>query len=361
MRELVGPLRELLATGRRAAWCSTIETRGSTPQKAGSTMLIVEDGRQFGTLGGGCVEADVRQAALAQMQSPTPCLVDRTLDSETSWADGLICGGRMKFVIQPFGGSDSESVAYFTALADVVESGDGGCELIVATEKSPLGMGVRVLVDGDSSLLASLHLPASVANDFLVAVPNLDDRPSAKVTGNFAVLPILPRCRLTIVGAGHVGQAVAELAAKVDFEIHIVDDREQFANRQRFGFAKSIHVGPFEQTLTNLPIGPRDYCLVMTRGHGHDAEALHRLVTKPARYVGLIGSRRKIRMILDDLERAGVPRSDLARVHAPLGIDIGSQSVMEIAVSIVAELIGHRNLGPDRFPPQPHFQDAAKT
>ena len=124
-----------------------------------------------------------------------------------------------------------------------------------------------------------------------------------------------------------------------------IDDRPEFVQESRFPRAEKRISGPFDRLLPNIEITPDTYCLIVTRGHGHDPEALFHLADRGARYVGLIGSRRKIKMIFENLAAEGVSREALAKVHAPLGIDIGSQTVPEIAVSICAELVAHRNLG----------------
>jgi xanthine dehydrogenase accessory factor len=177
----------------------------------------------------------------------------------------------------------------------------------------------------------------------------LHTRPRASVQHGIAYLPILPRITLFIVGGGHVGQAVARLAADVDFEIWVLDDRERYASRERFPSAHRILVGDIGAKLKELAEGrditPSVYALIVTRGHAHDEEALYHLATTDAGYVGMIGSKRKIQLIYEDLLARGIPADALARVHAPLGFAIGSQTVPEIAVSIVAELIACRNLG----------------
>jgi xanthine dehydrogenase accessory factor len=169
-----------------------------------------------------------------------------------------------------------------------------------------------------------------------------------------AFLPSWPRIRLLIVGAGHVGQAVARLAVEADFDVWVVDDRQQYAHAGRFPTAERILVGPIEEVLASLQITPRTYALIVTRGHGHDQEALYHLAPTPAAYVGLIGSRRKIRLIFDGLRELGIAETDLRRVAAPVGLDIGSQTVLEIAISIVAELIARRNLGPQGVAARTH-------
>ncbi len=146
------------------------------------------------------------------------------------------------------------------------------------------------------------------------------------------------------MGGGHVGWKVAELAVDVDFDVTVMDDREEYCNADRFPSAKQLIRGPMEEVLPTLDVDANTFCIIVTRGHNHDETALFHLAETPARYVGLIGSKRKIRLIMDDLHGAGISGSALARVHAPIGFDIGSQTVPEIAVSIVAELIAHRNL-----------------
>jgi xanthine dehydrogenase accessory factor len=153
---------------------------------------------------------------------------------------------------------------------------------------------------------------------------------------------------LLIVGGGHVGQAVARLADEVDFDIWVLDDRETYASPERFPAAKRLLVGDIGATLRDLArqeVDASTYCLIVTRGHAHDEEALYHLAATPAGYVGMIGSKRKIKLIYEDLIARGIDPAVLANVHAPLGFDIGSQTVPEIAVSIVAELIACRNLG----------------
>jgi xanthine dehydrogenase accessory factor len=168
-----------------------------------------------------------------------------------------------------------------------------------------------------------------------------------------ALLPTLPRIRLVIVGAGHVGQAVASLAAQADFDVWVIDDRKQYANDQRFPTAQRILVGPIEAVLSSLEVTPNTYALIVTRGHGHDQEALFHLAPTNASYVGLIGSRRKIRLIFESLRDMGISQAALDRVASPVGLEIGSQTVPEIAISIVAELIARRNLGPSGLAPRP--------
>jgi xanthine dehydrogenase accessory factor len=146
---------------------------------------------------------------------------------------------------------------------------------------------------------------------------------------------------LLIAGAGHVGSALAAIGSHIDFRVTVIDDRADLATPQRLGGATCI-VGPIDQELSRYPIDERTYVVVVTRGHRHDAAALAAIIRSPARYVGLIGSKRKVIQLFGDLRQQGVPRETLERVHAPIGLDIGAITPAEIAVSIAAELIAVR-------------------
>jgi xanthine dehydrogenase accessory factor len=355
MRDLVRHLIKALEHDRELILCQVVETRGSTPQKAGSMMLIDPDGLQAGTLGGGCVENEVKQKAIQQIGGGAAAVHSFVLDHDYAWADGLICGGKMVILTQSVRGAGP--LHYFRALNQVIEESRGFTEAIVI-DGEPTGgtvTGARFLCDGDGRVRA--NWPAAPAPAGLAArtYPSTE-RPKPFVRGGIAFLPFWPRIRLIVVGAGHVGQAVAGLAAQADFDVWVVDDRHQYANRERFPTAQRLIVGPIDDVLPTLEIDAQTYALVVTRGHGHDQEALFHLAPTAASYVGLIGSRRKIRLIFDSLREAGVSETSLARVSAPVGLEIGSQSVPEIAISIVAELIARRNLGPLGVAPDPRTE-----
>jgi xanthine dehydrogenase accessory factor len=344
MRELLSTLRTAVHDGRAVAYCRLVETRGSTPQKAGAAMVVYADGSQAGTLGGGCVEAEVKRKALAALQSGQASIERFQLDSDYGWDDGLICGGRMLVLIDPM--TTPESREYIEALAKAIDSTSGAIEAIVFdAAASGLTPPASYLFVEDRRLVATAHATEKPTPELLSSLPDLERRPGASASHGIALLPHLPRCRLLIVGGGHVGQAVAQLAAEVDFDVWVVDDRPEYVTPQRFPSAERRISGSFKEILKSIEVTSATYCLIVTRGHNHDEEALYHLVNRGARYVGMIGSRRKIRLIFDDLLNEGVSQESLDQVYAPVGLDIGSQTVAEIAVSITAQLIAHRNLG----------------
>jgi xanthine dehydrogenase accessory factor len=346
MRDLLADLTRALDAGRDCVHCSVVETRGSTPQKAGAAMLVFADGSQAGTLGGGCVEADVKRQALRTLADDAPAspqLTTFNLDDNYGWDDGLICGGRMSIVVTPLG---PDQRSYFERLRSIVDAGAGCTEAVVADgDQAGVPVGSRYLFDVSGRLVAQLGPapPDALAHGL---VP-LEQRPRAWHARGVAYLPVLPRVTLLIVGGGHVGQAVGKLAAEVDFDVWVIDDRAAYASAERFPAAHRRIIGDIGAMLQELApeITPAVFALIVTRGHGHDEEALFHLAPTRAGYVGMIGSKRKIKLIFEDLRARGIAPAALERVHAPLGLAIGSQTVPEIAVSIVAELIACRNLG----------------
>jgi xanthine dehydrogenase accessory factor len=351
MRELLAELTGALGRGLPCVYCAVVETRGSTPQKAGAAMLVFPDGGQAGTLGGGCVEAEVRRRALHGLSagSHRPEVFSFCLDDDYGWDDGLICGGRMAILAHPLpaDGPDRDTAArYYRRLRALAEEGRGFTEAVVVGDAAALPPGDRYLFDADGA--PAEHLAERPAWEAVAAqLPPLAGRPRPATRRGVAYLPALPRVTVLLVGGGHVGQAVARLAAEVDFDVWVLDDRDRYASPERFPSATRRLVGDIGATLRDLAptLTPSTYALILTRGHSHDEEALYHLAGSACGYVGMIGSRRKIRLIFDDLIARAVHPEALARVHAPLGFDIGSQTVPEIAVSIVAELIARRNLG----------------
>ena len=346
MLELLTKLDFFLSQGYLLAVCRIVETRGSTPQKAGALMVVLEDGSQLGTLGGGCVEAEVKRKALELLGKGHAFVETFQLDSDYGWDDGLICGGRMKILIEPM-----TSINYVEKLLNLVREGKGATEAIVY-EDDDFEIPATFLFDAEGECVDALNATTEQAEGAVRHLRNLEQRPRPYLQDGVAYLTVLPRSRLIIVGGGHVGRAVYNLATGLDFDVWIVDDRADYIGEDRFPDAQRRIAGDIDQVLRDIEISPDTFCLIVTRGHNHDQRALYHLADRGARYVGMIGSRRKIRMIFDELQTGGISDDVLRRVHAPVGIEIGSQTVEEIAVSIAAELVSFRNRGevPGRSP-----------
>ncbi len=358
MREIYQKIPELIESAQVGAYCTVVETKGSTPQKPGSKLLILPDLRNIGTLGGGCVEAEARRQAIGLMQDGVPRLLEFQLDSDYGWDDGLICGGNMKiFIDLPKTSAEAEMFERLQALN--AEKVPLVCATVVASEKQGVDVGMKMIFANTGEHIGTLGDPALEAAVEEETAKVLE-RNSAGLfqeneTASVFLEPLQPRPTLLIAGAGHVGQALCHLGSWLDFDIVIVDDRADFASAERLPEADKIIIGDIETELRKYPITPLTYVVIVTRGHQHDESALHSVVESDARYIGLIGSRRKIKLIFDDLLEAGISKEKLQRVYAPIGLDINSKTVPEIAVSIISQLIQIRNTTDtvDTFDAQP--------
>ena len=347
---IYGKLLASLHAGEGIVCCRIVETKGSSPQKPGACMLVSPSGEQWGTLGGGCVEAEVKRRALVSSALSSCEVLRFDLDNDYGWDDGLICGGRIHVLIE----RPAKPDAYFKKLAELEGSGVG-FSVLTAFEDNPLKLpiGATWLLDDALNVKASRNVSGPLDNNLVTAsVQELSQSGRPASRQGLSWFSVRERRELVIIGGGHIGQAVALLAADLDFSVTVVEDREEFVTEARFPKAEKRLAGPLDRVLQRLEISSRTYCLIVTRGHNHDEQALALLLPRGAAYLGMIGSRRKIRLIFDDLIEQGVREELLEQVFAPVGIDIGSQTVAEIAVSIAAELVAHRNLA-GRVPGRP--------
>lgn len=345
MREILETLPPLIDSGKRAAYCTVVEAKGSTPQKPGSKLVVLPDLRNIGTLGGGCVEAEARREAIGLMQSGGRKLFQFQLDDDYGWDDGLICGGQMHiFVDVP---QTSEEASLFRS-AEKLLAADTAILLATVVESNvqPSLVGNKLIVTDQGETFGSLGaepLQALVLESASEHLRGTQPELLVHTLGSVFVEPVHPEPTLLIAGAGHIGQALCKLGAMIGFRVVVVDDRSGFASEERLPDAAEIHIGDIADTLANLPINSMTYAVIVTRGHRHDEEALYSVLDSGARYIGMIGSRRKVKLIFDDLLERGVSPESLERVHSPIGLDIHSQTVPEIAVSIAAQLILVRN------------------
>jgi len=237
--------------GRQVALATIVRRVGSAPRKDSAKMLVLDDGSTIGSVGGGCVEAEVWALAKEVLRTRKPKLAKFELNEDSAEQEGLVCGGMVEVFVEP----------------------------------------------------------------------------------------ILSDPKLIILGAGHLGKAVADIAQRVAFKVAVVDDRESFANRERFPDVDEVQLSEFSEAFENISVDEDCYILVVTRGHKHDQVATEAAIKTRARYVGLVGSRRKIKLIVESLLEKGLSADLFENLYAPIGLDIGSETPEEIAVSVVAELI----------------------
>jgi xanthine dehydrogenase accessory factor len=366
MRQVFYQLVEALERGETFAFGEVVETRGSTPQKPGAKAIFLADGRSSGTLGGGCLEAESRRVALDCLRQRTRTLLTLHLDSDFGWDDGLICGGTARVFLD---GKPDEHAQLWRSVAEFLRERRKGALLTVIDASDKNLVGNRWLVEMERISRCPENERSAwryrVVNRSPDDAPDLPEEafqlaqrvverrdeaitkiPLQGVEAEIFAEPLLPRPHLIIAGAGHIGAALAHLGALLEFEVTVVDDRPSFANRERLPDADHILVGDIAQTVASHPMDSDTYIVIVTRGHRHDAHVLREVVkfVDEVAYIGMIGSRRKIKLIYDELQELGIATAEqLAKIHAPLGIDIGGESVWEIAVSIAAELVWVRD------------------
>jgi len=363
MRHVLYDLAEIVSEGIPCAFGEVIDTSGSTPQKPGAKAVFRADGGLSGTLGGGCLEAEARRVALECLQQGKRTLLTVHLDSDYGFDDGLICGGTARIFID---GKPNEHASFWSEVANFLRSRKIGTLVTIVSAPEPNLVGARWLVEAmqgacvqeeTQHLRVIAHTPECTADlplgvfDLVNEAIQKRDELTAFVplpSGEAEVFvePLLPRPHLIIAGAGHIGAALAHLASLLEFEVTVVDDRPSFANRERLPEVDNILVGDIAQTVASQPMDEDTYIVIVTRGHRHDAETLRAVVHRvdEVAYIGMIGSRRKIKLIYDELIAQGIATPEqLAKIHAPIGIDIGGESVWEIVVSIAAELVWVRN------------------
>ncbi len=248
--EIVNLQRE----GHRGAVATIVNVRGSIPSFKSAKMLVRDDGTIAGTIGGGCVEAEVWQAAREVMASEKPRTLTFDLNQDPKYDTGLVCGGTLDIFIEP----------------------------------------------------------------------------------------VLPTPLLYIFGAGHVGFELSKAAGRAGFDVIVTDDREAYANRERFPEARQVLAEDFDKALSGITPKESNYIVIVTRGHRDDMRVLSWAVKTNAKYIGMVGSRRKAITVFRELTEEGLSPELFERVHSPVGLDIGAITPEEIAVSIVAELIGVR-------------------
>ncbi len=339
-RPLYRELLERLSRGEPLCLATVIQTEGSAPQVPGAAAIFSEAGLVEGTIGGGVLEAAAASTAAACLRDRRARLVRTAFDADIADAEGAICGGAATVLFDP--GVDEEAAVFRAAVASRAARTAG---LLLALVR-PLG--------GEFASVARDWVPADRVAGGRAGVPG-DFDPRAVLAGREPRLfesgglrvfaePILPPERLIVAGAGHVGKAVAHLGRLLGFEVVVVDDRPEFADPAQVPDADRVIAAPYAEALAGLPPAPDDFIVIVTPGHRRDAEALRASIGRGAAYVGMIGSRSKIEaMRAEFLSRGWAAEESWSRVHAPIGLPIGSRTVAEIAVSIAAELVKTRS------------------
>lgn len=252
--DLFEEIVRLRKAGQKCALATIVEVNGSIPSYESAKILVREDGSMAGTIGGGCVEAEVWNAAREVIDTEKPRHLTFNLGQDAAYDNGLICGGQLNVFIEA----------------------------------------------------------------------------------------IVPQPAALIFGAGHISKSLAQVSALAGFGVTVIDNRRSFANRERFPQVDEVIAEEYEEVFDRLEVNSSSYVIIVTRGHRDDMRVLRWAITTPARYVAMIGSKRKVIAVLREFEREGVARDQFDRIYAPMGLEIGAITPEEIAVSVCAEMIAVR-------------------
>ncbi len=327
-KSLYGKAVEYFSTGKRGALVTIIEKAGPAPREKGAKMFVGNDGQSFGTIGGGLVEAEAIEVARQVLETGKMRRLQVRMNAREVESEGMLCGGDVDILIEPL----HESMI---SLYEEICRHEGKDRKGVVVTALAGDMPEKSLISGTGGDVYGAPLSVERAEMFL----SLRSGPGPLVSHGYLIEPLMQGSKLFIFGAGHVSQYVSRIAHMVGFSVTIIDDREEFANKSRFPEAHQVVVSPFDETFTSLDFNGDVYIVIVTRGHSHDALVLEKSLKVGARYIGMIGSKRKVAIVFDHLGKKGVRPEELKDVYAPIGLSINSETPEEIGVSIVAQLI----------------------
>jgi xanthine dehydrogenase accessory factor len=343
------------------ALASIARRRGSLPMSATAKLLITASGARIGTVGGGCLEAEVIERAMDVLERRVPALSTHSLNNELAGDYGLTCGGTAEIFIEPVFPDPILARAYDEANA-LIARGDRGV-MVTAMEWANGPRKLAIAAGGEAAEAARAKRPQGggsiaarelreddLSNEALTEAAGALDPFAVEplFTNGYLVEPIVGRPRVVIFGAGHVGARVGEAAAFAGWHVTIVDDRADFADPSRLPFADRVVTCEFHDVLSATRFDPDTYVVIATRGHQHDAVIAAQVAPRHLRYIGMLGSRRKAALTAKQLRDWDVTEESVSRIRAPIGVSIGADTPEEIAVSVVAEMIAVRRASSSR-------------
>lgn len=363
MKELFQEIIHELESGETVAMATVVRRKGSVPREVGAKMVVHRGGKISGTVGGGCGEAEVWRSALNVIDTQRPNMVQVDLTEEIAMESQGVCGGIFDVFVQPWHNKLLPTQPGMQDLAHAINDAlEGEQAVVLATIIAAGGawrpcIGQQMLVQENSETLGTLMLtnaPEGLNSQLIESAqeaisagkPHIESiHGLANAWAEVFIEPFVPNPVLLIAGAGHIAAPLAALAHLMNFSVSVTDDRASFASRERFPTAKQLLVGDIESTLKNYPITPRTHIVLVTRAHAHDVQGLRAIIDSPAAYIGMIGSQRRVWAVFKLLHEEGIPAEKLARVRAPIGLDLGGSTPEEIALCIMAEIIMLRHGG----------------
>jgi len=324
MTDIFKQVADRLEKNEDVVLATILTTKGSSPQVPGAMAVFTKEGLATGTLGGGQLEAAAQKASLKCLKNKSSILKKFRMYGGELSEEQALCGGEALILLD--GAPENHLAVFEEILASLAEHHPG--VLLTSIDKTGPD---AVIIKRKWSDSKEVHS---------------SEKPVLKENGDTLLFqePLFPKYKLIIAGAGHVGQATAHLGSLLDFEVIVIDDREEFANRKRFPDSDSIVVRNIGEAIRNISIDKNCFIVIVTRGHSHDANVLRECIHSEAAYIGMIGSANKIAVMRKTfLEKRWATETQWERIFAPIGLDIRSTTIQEIAVSIAAQLIQIRN------------------
>jgi xanthine dehydrogenase accessory factor len=337
MRMLFEEMAKLLREGVSFAVATLLDKTGSAPRAAGAKMVVRPDGSIVGTIGGGRLEADAMRLARDVLASRRTRIQPFDLTGKDAASMDMICGGKGEVLVD-FVDADDESNRAVCQAANEALGRKEKAWLITALGEDAASR-QQCLVRRDGTLVGRLDATPEFLAKLTAGPAKISIHADALEGPRFLVEPIRREETAYIFGAGHVSQKIAPLCESVGFRTVVLDDRPEYANRARFSHPTELVVLKTFAPLPTLPVDEDSYLVIVTRGHLHDKTVLEQVLPMKAGYIGMIGSRRKRDTVYQALVEQGCRKEDLARVYAPIGVDILAETPEEIAVSIVGEMI----------------------
>jgi len=355
-KEVYLGLKEVFDQNLEAALITVTSVLGSTPRKPGAKMLVLPDGTTVGTIGGGCGEAEARREAFNVITAHTPRIHFLNMTADIAQEEGMVCGGIMGLFIEYFGSPNPVETTnlnkdyllalesyYNPVLVTVIEAAEEqliGKKLVVKSNGDVLGdLSLeelnRVAIESAKTVSRRCQ-PLLISFD---ADLKLCETSVTKAAFRLLIEPPTTVVKLLILGAGHIARPLATMAKILGYEVTVVDDRPSFANFTRFNTADTIICDDFERALDTININPQTFVVIITRGHRYDKVCLKKVINQPASYIGMIGSCKRVKALIAELEDEGVQSELLQKLYSPIGLKIGAETPEEIAVSILSELI----------------------
>ena len=320
-------VEEYLKNGKIGAIATVVSRDGSAPRDVGAKMFVGEDGKIYGTIGGGNLEHGVYKQAMSTMGTEKHEMIHIKMDSKEVASDGMICGGNVDVFLEPV---SEKYLKLYSRLGELKRMGLNG---VLVTQ-----------FNGEKYLKTAIEENAEISGDniaendkkvFMKYIHDTDLHFEEDII--IEALHIAPP--LYVFGAGHVSQFISKVAKMVGFYVVIIDDRKEFANSERFPDADEVLVESFHDVFNRLQFTGSEYVVIVTRGHQFDTDVLKESLKKETKYIGMIGSRGKVKMVLAHMKELGFDPESVDNVYSPIGLSIKAETPQEIAISIVSELI----------------------